>query len=157
MAIHSDIARAVGILSRFNAATNEAHMTAAKQVCRYLKGTTGLKLVYSTTQLCEVFGYSDVDWASSLDGRHSTTTTFYHIHYHYIRDNRDQRSHRYRYYKGNVFMVAGGAASWLSKRQATVSVSTAEAEYVHSLLSEGVDSFRVWEKHSQQLSFMKII
>ena len=48
--------------------------------------------------------YSDADWASSLDDRHST--------------------------RGNVIMTAGGAVSWLSKRQATVALSTAEAEYV---------------------------
>ena len=30
---------------------------------------------------------------------------------------------------GNVFVLAGGAVSWLSKKQAVVSLSTAEAEY----------------------------
>ena len=54
--------------------------------------------------MCEVIGYSYADWASCLDDRHSTS--------------------------GNVFIIAGGAVSWLSKRQATVSLSTAEAEYI---------------------------
>ena len=31
---------------------------------------------------------------------------------------------------GNVFLLAKGALSWLSKKQATVALSTAEAEYV---------------------------
>ena len=31
---------------------------------------------------------------------------------------------------GNVFFLAGGAVSWLSKKQATVALSTAEAAYV---------------------------
>ena len=38
--------------------------------------------------------YSDADWAGDLDDRHSTS--------------------------GNVFLMAGGAISWVSKKQATV-------------------------------------
>ena len=78
-------------------------MTAAKRVCRYLKGTIEIKLVYTET-VCEAVGYLDADWASSVDDRHSTS--------------------------GNVMLIAGGAVSWLSKRQATVALSTAEAECV---------------------------
>ena len=51
-----------------------------------------------------LFGYSDADWASDIDSRHSTT--------------------------GNVFVMSGGAISWLSQKQATVALSTAEAEYI---------------------------
>ena len=49
-------------------------------------------------------GYSDADWVGDVDDRHSTS--------------------------GNVFSLARGAVSWLSKKQATVALSTAEAEYV---------------------------
>ena len=31
---------------------------------------------------------------------------------------------------GNLFLISGGAVSWLSKKQPIVSLSTAEAEYV---------------------------
>ena len=31
---------------------------------------------------------------------------------------------------GNLFLIAGGPISWLSKKQATVALSTSEAEYV---------------------------
>ena len=31
---------------------------------------------------------------------------------------------------GNVFTISGGAISWLSQKQATVALSTAEAEYI---------------------------
>ena len=48
--------------------------------------------------------HSDADWAGDLDDRHSTT--------------------------GNLFTMAGGAISWTSKKQASVSLSTAEAEYI---------------------------
>ena len=78
-------------------------MTAAKRVCKYLKGTMDIKLIYTET-VCEAVCYSDAGWASSLDDSHSTS--------------------------GNVMFVAGGAVSWLSKRQATIALSTAQAEYV---------------------------
>ena len=103
MATRPDIAPTLGMLGRYNFAPNEAHMTAAKRVCRYLKGTIDIKLVYTET-VCEAISYSDADWASSVDDRHSTS--------------------------GNVMLIPGGAVSWLSKRQATVALSTAEAEYV---------------------------
>ena len=103
MATRPDIVHAAGMLGRYNSAPNKAHLTAAKRVCRYLKGTIDIKLVYTET-VCEAVGYSDADWASSVNDRHSTS--------------------------GNVMLIAGGAVSWLSKRQATVALSTAEAEYV---------------------------
>lgn len=49
-------------------------------------------------------GYSDADWAGDLDDRHSTT--------------------------GNLFLLAGAAVSWLSKKQPVVALSTSEAKYV---------------------------
>jgi hypothetical protein len=47
--------------------------------------------------------YCDADWASSYDRKSIS---------------------------GYVFLLAGGAVSWSSKKQATVALSTAEAEYV---------------------------
>ena len=46
----------------------------------------------------------DTDWGGDSDDRHSTT--------------------------GNVFILTGGAVSWLSKKQAVVALSTSEAEYM---------------------------
>ena len=79
-------------------------MTAAKRVCRFLKRTVDLKLMYAEQSVCETLGYSNAGWAGSRDDRHSK--------------------------RGNVFMIGGAAVSWLSKRQGTVVLSTAEAEYV---------------------------
>jgi len=55
---------------------------------------------------CEkaLIGSSDADWAGDVKGQHSTT--------------------------GNLFLMSGGAISWLSKKQPFVTLSTAEAEYV---------------------------
>jgi hypothetical protein len=75
-----------------------------KRIFRYLKGTVRLGLVYKKSENGTLTGYSDADWAGDLDDRHSTT--------------------------GNIFMLGGGPISWLSKKQATVALSTAEAEYL---------------------------
>jgi hypothetical protein len=99
-----DIAHAVGVVSKFNGCPTEAHMTAVKRILRYLKGTKDLTLQYVKGSGDNMIGYSDADWAGSHDDRHSTT--------------------------GNVFLLSGGAISWLSRKQATVALSTSEAEYV---------------------------
>ena len=102
-ATRPDIAYAVGIVSKFNNEPTEAHLTAVKRIFRYLKGTLNLVLQYRVTGE-NLLGYTDANWASDVDCRHSTT--------------------------GNVFMLSGGAISWLSQKQATVALSTAEAEYI---------------------------
>ena len=102
-ATRPDIAQAVGVVSKFNAEPTEAHLTAVKRIFRYLKGTVSLALQYQAKG-SELIDYSDSDWANDLDNRHSTT--------------------------GNVFKMSGGAISWISQKQATVALSTAEAEYV---------------------------
>ena len=61
-------------------------------------------LTYKKTESAELIGYSDADFAGDLDDRRSTS--------------------------GNLFLIGGGAVSWLSKKQSIVSLSTAEAEYV---------------------------
>ena len=70
---------------------------------RYLKGTIDIKLQYRSTSE-KLLGYSDADWANDIDNRYSTTD--------------------------NVFIMSGGAISWLSQKQSTVALSTAEAEYI---------------------------
>ena len=102
-ATRPDIAQAVGVVSKFNAEPTEAHLTAVKRIFRYIKGTVHLSLQYQAKG-GKLVGYSDSDWANNLDDRHSTT--------------------------GNVFMMSGGAISWISQKQATVALSTAEAEYI---------------------------
>ena len=104
MATRPDIAQAVGVVSKFSAKPTEAHLTAVKRIFRYLKGTTNLALRYSKGENGTLTGYSDADWAGDRDDRHSTT--------------------------GHVFLMSGGAVSWLSKKQTTVALSTAEAEYI---------------------------
>ena len=103
IATRPDIAQAVGVVAKFSAKPTEAHLTAAKRILRYLKGTLNIAIKYQKSDN-GLIGYTDSDWAGDLDDRHSTT--------------------------GNVFLMAGGPISWLSKKQAVVALSTSEAEYV---------------------------
>ena len=105
IATRPDIAQAVGVISKFNANPSQAHLTAVKRIFRYLKGTLDVVLEYrKIDKSCSLTGYSDADWAGDQDDQHSTS--------------------------GNLFLMAGGPVSWLSKKQAIVALSTAEAEYV---------------------------
>ena len=78
-------------------------MTYAKYILRYLQGTKGYRLRYKGASNDGLVAYSDSDWAEDRDDRHSTS--------------------------GMVFLMAGGAVSWASRRQPTISLSTTEAEY----------------------------
>ena len=100
-----DILQIVNQLSRFLDRPDESHWKAAKHVLRYLKGTIDLRLTFSKNSSFEIVGDSDADWSGDLDDRKSTTGYYFK-------------------FQGN-----GGAISWEVKKQATVALSTAEAEY----------------------------
>eukprot|EP00873_Tetraselmis_striata_P044115 jgi/Tetstr1/464379/TSEL_009173.t2 len=96
---------AVSKLCRVMAKSEERHRQAAKRVLRYLKGTKTLGLTFSGGKADGLLhGYCDADWAGDVVSRRSTT--------------------------GFVFMLCGAAVSWKSQLQATVALSTAEAEYM---------------------------
>lgn len=99
-----DISFAVNMLSRFNKEPKSEHWTAVKRIMRYLQGTKDLRLVYTKDGNKNITGYCDADWASDMSDRKSCT--------------------------GNIFMFQGGAISWCSRKQQTVALSTAEAEYM---------------------------
>ena len=99
-----DIAYAVGTLARFTSKPNQTHWVAAKRVLRYLRGTSNFGIVFKGDESGTCKAYSDADWAGDKEDRKSTS--------------------------GYLFQIAGGPASWRSKKQDTVALSTAEAEYV---------------------------
>ena len=98
------IDQAVGVVSKFCANPTQSHLTATKRILRYLKGTVYLGLSYKKCADGNLIGYSDADWAGDVDDHHSTS--------------------------GNMFSLAKGAVSLLSKKQATVALSTTGDEYV---------------------------
>ena len=69
-----------------------------------MKGTKRYGILYTTSKNSELIGYTDNDWAGSVDDQKSTS--------------------------GYVFHMGSGAISWASKKQPIVALSTVEAEYV---------------------------
>ena len=102
-AARPDIMFAVSLLSRFMHCASEIHFQAAKRIVRYIKGTTNYGIRYTYCQNFKLLGYSDSDWAGSVDDMRSTT--------------------------GFCFSFGSGVFSWCSKKQDVIAQSTAEAEY----------------------------
>lgn len=106
-----DISIAIGILSRHQHVSNEYLWKALKRVLRYIKGTLTSSLVFSKNEIVPVLeGFADADWAGDKETRKSTS--------------------------GFLFKLYGCSVVWCTKRQASVSLSTAEAEYI--ALSEAI-------------------
>ena len=101
-----DIAYAVNQVSRFMSNPGMKHWQACKRILRYLKRTTKIGLILNGGEQNQqlLSAYSDADWAGDTDDRKSTT--------------------------GMVVMMNGSVVSWMSKKQTTVALSTAEAEYM---------------------------
>ena len=101
-----DIAYSVNRLAAFLQNPGTAHWKAVQHLLAYLKGTLEYKITYRSGAGSGVrpLGWVDADFAGDLDTRRSTS--------------------------GEVFMMSGGPVSWSSKKQATVALSTTEAEYV---------------------------
>ena len=99
-----DIAFSVGICARYQAALKESHLIAVKRIIWYINGTPDYGLWYSKDSNACLAGYLDADWAGSVEDRKSTSKGYFYL------DN--------------------NLASWMSKKQNFVSLSTAEAEYI---------------------------
>ncbi|MCH96254.1 putative reverse transcriptase (RNA-dependent DNA polymerase), partial [Trifolium medium] len=82
----------------------ESHLTVVKRIFRYLKGTTNLGLFYKKSNDYRLSGFCDADYAGDRIERKSTS--------------------------GNCQFVGDNLIPWASKRQTTIALSTAEAEYI---------------------------
>ncbi|XP_057803015.1 secreted RxLR effector protein 161-like [Salvia miltiorrhiza] len=98
-----DIAYSVNKLSQFLAAPTTLHWTACKRLLRYLKGTASLRLSFKPSATSQIIGYSDADWAGSVDDRRSTG--------------------------GHCIYLGSNLITWSAKKQDVVSRSSAESEY----------------------------
>ncbi|CAJ2668206.1 unnamed protein product [Trifolium pratense] len=105
LATRPDLAFSVCLVARYMDRPTELHLAAVKRILRYLKGTINLGILYQRNQgELKLQGWTDSDYAGDLDGRKSTS--------------------------GYVFMYGNGPISWSSKKQAIVTLSTTEAEFV---------------------------
>ncbi|XP_052490727.1 uncharacterized mitochondrial protein AtMg00810-like [Gossypium raimondii] len=65
----------ISVLSIFIHCTSEIHMIAAKRVLRYLNGTLAYGINFSKVEKFKLQGFSDSDWAESLDDMRNTSAT----------------------------------------------------------------------------------
>ena len=102
-----DITYAVFRLGLYMANPVMSHWAAAKRVLRYLSGTRSYGITYRTESIKltdnQFLGYSDVSYANNDD---ATSIS------------------------GYVFTMGGGAITWGSKKQTSVSLSSTESKYV---------------------------
>jgi hypothetical protein len=68
-----DISHSVWVISRFMQTPTKQYMGATRRILRYVVGTTSYGLLYKYVDNPRLIGYSDNDWAGSLDDRRSTS------------------------------------------------------------------------------------
>jgi len=98
-----DIAYVVQQVCLHMHAPRDVHLTMLKRILWYVKGTAHLGIQLHVISSPSITAYSDADWASCPDTRRSTL--------------------------GFCVFLGSSLISWSSKRQTTVSRSSAEAEY----------------------------
>jgi hypothetical protein len=94
----------VCMCARFQAPPKECHMMAVKRILRYLRQTPNLGLWYSKGAQFILIGYSDSDYGGCKIDRKTTSGTYQ--------------------------LRGRSLVSWSYKKQNSVALSTAEAEYV---------------------------
>ncbi|OQR85565.1 RNA-dependent DNA polymerase [Achlya hypogyna] len=101
-----DIAFATNLMARFLNSPNEHHGRQIRRMLRYLKATRtyGLQLAPHRDRGITMDIYSDADWAGDRATRRSTS--------------------------GCLIEICGAPIHWYAKQQASVALSTMEAEYV---------------------------
>jgi hypothetical protein len=99
-----DIMLSVCMCARFQADPKDIHRTAVRRILRYLIHSSGFGLWYPKGAPFELIGYSDSDYAGCKVDRKSTS--------------------------GTCQFLGRSLVSWSSKKQNSVALSTAEAEYI---------------------------
>jgi hypothetical protein len=103
-AFRPDIMFSVCLYARFQANPKELHLKAFKRILKYLKHTPNIGLWYPKGANLTLVGFSDSDFARSLVNRKSTF--------------------------GACHFLGCSVVSWSSKKQNSVALSTAKAEYI---------------------------
>ncbi|XP_057997750.1 secreted RxLR effector protein 161-like [Hevea brasiliensis] len=99
-----DIHFSVCLGARFQSCPKESHLIAVKRIFKCLIGTHSIGLWYPKCDTFDLVGYSDSDFAGSRLDRKSTS--------------------------GTCQFLGHALVSWRSKKQTSVTFSTAEVEYI---------------------------
>jgi hypothetical protein len=99
-----DIMLFVCMCARFQANPKKVHLRAVKRIMRYLVYTTKFGLWYPKGSTFDLIGYSDADYVGCKIDRKSTS--------------------------GTCQFLRRSLVSWASKKQNSVALSTAKAEYI---------------------------
>jgi len=113
-----DILFTVCLCPRFQSDPKESHLTGVKRIFRYLKGKTNLGLLCRKSLAYKLVGFFDADYAGDRIERKSTS--------------------------GNCQFLGENLISWPIKRQAPITMSIAEAEYI---LDASCCTQLLWMKH----------
>jgi hypothetical protein len=99
-----DVSYALSVVSRYQTNIGESHWTLVKTILKYLRRTTDVFLIYGGEVELVVNGYTDTSFQT---------------------DTNDSQSQ-----SDFVFTINGGAVSWKSSKQAMMTNSITEAEYI---------------------------
>ena len=72
-ATRPDIMFIVSLISRFMETPKNTHSQAGKRILRYIVGTTNFGIQYTSNSNFKLIGYTDSDFAGSIDDRKSTS------------------------------------------------------------------------------------
>eukprot|EP00253_Pinus_taeda_P015194 PITA_15194 len=99
-----DLCYAVNHLSQAMVQPTKLFWKATKHVLRYLRGTSYYGLWYRQIEGVKLQGFTDADWAGSPSDRKRTS--------------------------GGIFILGSTTVSWYRRKQRSVALSLAEAEYM---------------------------
>jgi hypothetical protein len=99
-----DICFSMNTLSQYMVEPRRVHLIIEKHVLRYLKGTVDYGLRYTSDREIRLQGYANSDWVGSVANQKSTSRCCFNL---------------------GLAMI-----SWLSKKQTSVALTTAKAEYI---------------------------
>ncbi|CAM8880867.1 unnamed protein product [Rhodiola kirilowii] len=101
-----DITYAVRVCARYQVDPKESHLLQVKRIIKYVCGTVDFGIWYTKDTNPYLVGYCDGDRAGNVEDRKSTS--------------------------GGYVFLGNNLVSWFSKKQNSISLSTAEAEYINA-------------------------
>jgi hypothetical protein len=141
-----DLSYAVGAVSKFMQEPHELHWKVVKRILRYVQGTITFGIHYVAESTLDIIGFTDSNWAGDIIDHKSTF--------------------------GYSLNLGFGPICWSSKKQAAISLSSVEAEYIgvvnitiqvmwiqHFLTKLGIQFHRliiIWCDNQSTLKFCRV-